>query len=134
MSKKIPPEQTVKELIKKVVKERIYVETQEKLCELVLKELRKINKDYVLTPTRVKSLALKIDGIEIKVRTRKLSGEKPEKCPVCGGSLEPVYEKNLVDKRVLIGYKCNVCGYRSSIDAFSPLRYSFFWKKPKSSS
>lgn len=127
--KRIPPKETVEQLIKDVVRERLKVDSQERLCYLVLKRLKQLNQSYVITPRRVKNLALGIKEIEVKVKTKKsFSIKKIEKCPVCGGRLLPAYGKNLMNKRILIGYRCEQCEYVSDIESFLPMKYVFVWK------
>jgi len=83
--RKIPPKEIVANVIKKVLSSRKIVESQEELALLVERELKKINKDYVVRPTRVKRIALEIQEIEVKAKTRKSVGlQKIDKCPICG--------------------------------------------------
>jgi DNA-directed RNA polymerase subunit RPC12/RpoP len=115
--------------IKKVLFSRKIVESQEELASLVERELKKVNKDYVVGTTRVKRIALEIPEIEVKAKTKKSVGlQKIYKCPICGSEVKEIKVKNLLGKDIVIGYKCSKCGYESDLEAFLPMRYIFIWK------
>jgi predicted Zn-ribbon and HTH transcriptional regulator len=127
--RKIPPKEIVANAIKKVLSSRKIVESQEELALLVGKELKKINKDYVVRPTRVKRIALEIREIEVKAKTRKSIGlQKIDKCPICGSEVKEMKIKNLLGKEIVVGYRCSKCGYESDLEAFLPMKYIFVWK------
>jgi len=129
MDRKIPSKDAVANAIKKILSSRKVVESQEELASLVEKELKKINKDYVVGATRVKRIALEIPEIEIKAKTKKSIGlQKIEKCPICGSEVNEIKVKNLLGKDIVIGYKCSKCGYESDLEAFLPMKYIFVWK------
>jgi len=97
---------------------------------LVLKELRKEDKNYTVTPTRVKRIALEIPEIEVKAKTKKsINLQKIEKCPICESEIVERKIKNLVGKEIIVGYKCTKCGYESDLEAFMPMKYEFVWKR-----
>jgi hypothetical protein len=128
--KKIAPKEKVVELVKKVLGARIKVESQEELCKLVLRELKKEDKNYTLSPIRVKRIALEIPEIEVKAKTkRKLGLLKIEKCPICDSPIEPIKVKNLLNKEIVIGYRCTDCAYESDLEAFVPMKYIFILKQ-----
>ncbi|MDT7859033.1 MAG: hypothetical protein RQ930_03290 [Candidatus Aenigmarchaeota archaeon] len=127
--RKIPPKEIVANVIKKVLSSRKIVESQEELALLVERELKKINKDYVVRPTRVKRIALEIQEIEVKAKTRKSVGlQKIDKCPICGSEVKEMKVKNLLGKEIVVGYRCSKCGYESDLEAFLPMKYIFVWK------
>ncbi|MEM5766566.1 MAG: hypothetical protein QXD43_03365 [Candidatus Aenigmatarchaeota archaeon] len=118
------------EKIREIVGSRLKVESQEELADLVLKKLKKEDKNYSLSPIRVKRIALKIPEIEIKAKTKKtLKLSKIEKCPICECKIEPIKIKNLVNKEIIIGYRCSNCGYQSDLEAFMPMKYIFILKQ-----
>lgn len=128
-NRKIPSENRIVEEMKNVLRARIKVESQEDLASLILKRLKMENKNYTLTPTRAKRIALKISEIEVKAKTKKtLKMQRIEKCPICESKIEPLRAKNLLNKRIVVGYHCTSCGYESDLESFMPMRYSFFWK------
>jgi transposase-like protein len=127
--RKIPHKEIVANAIKKVLSSRKIVESQEELALLVENELKKINKDYVVRPTRVKRIALEIHEIEVKAKTRKSIGlQKIDKCPICGSEVKEMKVKNLLGKEIVVGYRCSKCGYESDLEAFLPMKYIFVWK------
>ncbi|MEM5853089.1 MAG: hypothetical protein QXG39_00425 [Candidatus Aenigmatarchaeota archaeon] len=128
--RRIAEESKVIEAIRDVLRKRLKVESQEELAELVLRKLKKENKDYTLSPIRVKRIALKIPEVEVKAKTKKtLKLPKIEKCPICESGIEPVKVKNLMNKEIIIGYKCTSCGYQSDLEAFMPMKYIFLLKQ-----
>ncbi len=129
MGRKIAKKETIKDLVREVLKRRLVVESQEELCELVLMELRKEDEGYSLSPARVRDVALELSEITVKAKTRRAAGiEKPERCPVCGGKISEVKTKNLRGEEIAVGYKCESCGFRSGLEAFAPRKYVFLWK------
>ena len=130
-NRKIPSESRIAEEVKNILRTRMKVESQEELASLVLRRLRMENKNYTLTPTRAKRTALKIREIEVKAKTKKtLKMKKIDKCPICESKIEPLEVKNLLNRNIIVGYRCTSCGYESDLEAFMPMRYSFIWKHP----
>lgn len=131
-SKKIPREHFVINIIKEVMRRRGVVQSQEDLCAIVLEKLRKYDKDYVLSPRRTKNLVLKIPKIGIKAKTKKMPKmTKLERCPVCNKKVDKIYGKNLLNKKIHIGYTCKRCGYTTDLEAFMPMKYIFIWKNKR---
>jgi len=127
--KKIPPKEKVVQIVKSVLSSRLKVESQEELCKLVLKQLKKEDKDYTLSPLRVKRIALEIAEVEVKAKTkRKVGLLKIEKCPICESPVEPIKVKNLLNQAIVIGYRCTDCAYASDLEALVPMKYIFIWK------
>ncbi len=128
--RKIPKQDFVVQVIIQVLKNRKFVETQEDLCFHVLKKLKKYDADFVLSPQRVKILALKIPGIEIKAKTKRMPKMiKLTKCPVCGKRIKKIFGKNLLNKKIHVGYVCRNCGYTADLEALMPMKYIFIWKE-----
>ena len=128
-SKKIPREHFGINIIKEVLRRRGVVQSQEDLCAIVLEKLRKYDKAYVLSPRRTKNLVIKIPNIEIKAKTKRVPRmTKLEKCPVCKKKVNKIHGKNLLNKKIHIGYVCERCGYTTDLEAFMPMKYIFLWK------
>lgn len=126
--RKIPGKSRVMEEIKQVLARRMEVDSQEELCGIVLNRLKKENKKYTLSPIRVKRIALSIPEVEVKAKTKKsVKLQKIDKCPICGSAIEPLKIKNLLNKRITIGYRCTKCAYESDLEAFMPMKYKFIW-------
>lgn len=129
MDKKIPSKGKLTQIVKQVLSSHLKVNSQEELARLVLKRLKLENKDYVVSPIRVKRIALDIPEIEVKAKTKKtVRLLKINNCPICHSKIEPLEVKNLADKKVLIGYQCTRCAYQSDLEAFMPMKYVFVWK------
>ena len=129
MDRKIPPKNLVASIIKKILSSRLMVESQDELARLIKRELNKQNKNYVITPMRAKRIALELDYVEVKAKTKKSLGvKKISRCPVCGSPVKPIKVKNLLNKEITIGYKCTRCGYQSDLEAFVPMKYIFLLK------
>jgi lipopolysaccharide biosynthesis regulator YciM len=127
--RKIASDSKIIEEIKEVLSRRFKVKSQEELCQLVLRRLRKEDKNYSLSPMRTKRMALKIPSVEVKAKTKKTPRlQKIERCPICESSIEPIEVKNLLNKKIVIGYRCTNCGYESDLEAFMPMKYIFLWK------
>ncbi len=127
--KKIPSKEMLIDIVKNVLKTHLEIESQEELCRHVLRQLRKEDKNYILTPTRAKRIALLIPEIEVKAKTKKaVRLQKIDKCPVCESDIEPIMVKNLLNKDISIGYRCTDCAYESDLEAFMPMKYDFLWK------
>lgn len=130
--RKIPSDEKVKEIIKKILKSRLRVESQEELSSLALKELQKEDKSFTLSPMRAKRIALQIPEIEVKARTKKTPKmQKIDKCPICEAKIEEIKVKNLLNRFIVVGYRCINCGYQSDLEAFMPMRYVFILKSAK---
>ncbi len=132
VTKKIPRPDFVISIIKEVLKKRGVVQSQEDLCFHVLNELKKYDKKYVLSPRRVKELVIKIPNVEIKAKTKKIPKmTKLEICPICDKKVSKIYGKNLLNKRIHIGYVCKRCGYTTDLESFTPMKYIFIWKNTR---
>jgi DNA repair exonuclease SbcCD ATPase subunit len=126
---KIPRKADVIEEVKQVLRRRLKVDTQEELCRLVLRKLQRKEEDSRLTPQRTKRIALTIPEIEVKARTKRTPRiERIEKCPVCGSQIAELKGRNLLDKPILIGFKCINCAFQCDLEAFMPMKYIFLWK------
>lgn len=127
--RKIPSKEKIIEEILNAVKRSLKIESQEELCEIVLRILKRQDKNYSLSPQRVKRLALTIPGIEVKAETKKsVRLKKIDNCPVCKSMIAELKGRNLLNQEMIIGFKCVNCAYQSDLEAFMPMKYSFVWK------
>lgn len=130
MKRKIPREKIVIEVIKSVIEKRGAVQSQDDLGFLVLKKLRESDSDFVISPQRVKKIVLKIPNIEIKAKTKRVPKMKTlEECPACNKKVKKIFGRNLLNKKIHIGYVCERCGYTTDLEAFMPMKYLFVLKK-----
>ncbi len=128
-SRKIPRSDLIINTIKEVMKRRGVVQSQEDLCYFVLSRLKEYDKDYVLSPRRVKEHVIKIPNIEIKAKTKHSPKiKKLENCPICKKKFDKIYGRNLLNKKIHIGYICRRCGFTTDLEAFMPMKYIFILK------
>lgn len=128
--RKIPNKEKIVDGIKQVLSRRLKIESQEELAGLVLKRLRIEDKNYSLSPTRVKRIALSMPEVEVKAKTKKtVKLQRIITCPVCESKIKALMVKNLLNRKTVVGYKCTSCGYESDLEAYMPMKYSFIWKK-----
>ena len=125
MKIKIPKEELVKRIIYQILRKYGIIHTQEELANLVKDELKKINKSFTITPNRVRRIAIQIEGIDITVKTKKSKKNKHKFCPVCGNKLTPIYGKNLLNEKIVVGFRCGICNYHGDEKFFAPMKYEF---------
>ncbi len=125
---KIPPNREIKEALVKVLKKYREISSQSLLKKLVLDELRKIDKYYVVSDERIRKIASQINEIKIEMLKRK-SRREANKCYICGRELETVKVKNLFGEEVPLGKKCKTCGLVLERADLAPKKYIFVYKK-----
>ena len=126
---KIPKDDFLYQVIRDVVRKTGIIDTQEELCQRVVKRLKRYNPEFVLSAKRAKKIAIKISEIKVKAKTkRSLEMKTIKKCPVCKGRLKKIYGTNLLNKRIHIGYLCKRCGFSTDLSSIVPMRYIFIWK------
>jgi len=128
--KKIPSKEKLIEATKNILRTHLKIDTQEELRRHVLRQLRKEDKNYILTPIRAKRIALLTPEVEVRAKTKKtVKLQKIDKCPVCESGIEPIKVRNLLNKDITIGYRCTDCGYESDLEAFMPMKYIFTFRQ-----
>ena len=116
-------------VLRQIMAARYKVESQEELTSLVLKQLKKEDKEYGVSPLRLKRIALSIPEIQVTAKIKHVPKIKDiDSCPICDSKIEPLTVKNLLNKNVKVGYKCVECNYESTLDAFMPMKYSFVYR------
>lgn len=121
----IPNSELVERIVYYAMKRRGIVHTQDELAEIVRKELKKLNKNFAITPRRVRKIALRIENMEVTIKTKKSRKARPKKCPVCGNKLIPIHAKNLLGKKIAVGFRCRACNYHADEKFFAPMKYEF---------
>ena len=127
--RKIPPEDMVLSIMKEVLQRRRVITTLTELWSIVLMNLKKINRRFVISSQRVKHVVAKVPGIQVKAKTR-VSKKKLDFCPVCDSKFSEIYGRNLVGKRIHTGYRCKKCGYKAGVKMSVPMKYTFV-RKPQ---
>lgn len=125
MGVRIPNSDLVKRIIFYSMKKRGIIHTQDELAEIIKRELKKLNRKFTITPHRARKIALLIENVEITVKTKKSRKSRPKKCPVCESKLSPIHAKNLLGKKITVGFKCRVCHYHADEKFFAPMKYEF---------
>jgi hypothetical protein len=114
-----------KDIVKFFIKETLLhqkVHSQRELTNIINSKLKM--GDYSVSGKRIRSIALEIPGIRIRVDTRK--GKPPEEsCPVCENTLRKIYTKNLAGNKLLLRMQCDGCGYVGKGNNWVPKKYMF---------
>ena len=120
----LPKEEEIRNAIYFALKKNKNFPSLVRLRKAVLDELKKMNKNYKISMRRVRIIAARSGFVRISFKT-KPSNKKLKFCPICGGKLEKIKNYSLLGEEVIIGYKCNLCTYKSGIKNEMPTRYSF---------
>ncbi len=120
---KIPREEEVRKVLYNVLKRNSYLPSLKKLRDEVANELQKIDKYYHISMRRMRIIAARSGFVRVEVKKGKgkLGGKN---CPVCGNRMKPIKSISLLGEKVVLGYKCNLCGYNGKIDEM-PVKYEF---------
>ncbi len=121
------PDDLLKQIILLVMKKKKKVETQEELEKLVKKYLKRLDPEFVVSPKKIRFLALSLPQIETRVETKSTSKKPPKKCPACGGNLSYFHAVNLKNEKVVVAFECK-CGYAGTTTSFTPAQYHFMYK------
>ena len=126
MSYKIPSDDEVLTSIKNVMNNLGVVNSQTKLKELVERDLHETDKDFRVSPQRLRVLALSSDSVTVDIHCRESETKKSiSKCPVCNHKLKLVKNKTIFDGVVIIGHECTNCPYWTGMKRRIPTRYVF---------
>jgi hypothetical protein len=126
MSYHIPSNDEIKEILKDVLRKFRTVQSQNKLKDLVIKELNKKKKKFGLTGNRLRNIAINSDFVKLEIHTREGDPDKlMVKCPVCRGSLKRVKNLTIWGGEVTIELRCPTCGYWTGKKKRIPTRYIF---------
>jgi len=130
MSYCIPSDEQITEALNKVFKEFHVVQSQNKLRDLVTKELDTKKKKYGVSAKRLRIAAIKSGFIKLDIHSRDGDPKKVlRKCPVCGFVLDKVKNLTIWGGEVTIEFYCRNCGYRTGKKKRIPTRYAFQLKK-----
>ncbi|KAA0000294.1 MAG: hypothetical protein FE047_01755 [Thermoplasmata archaeon] len=124
---KLPTEEEIRGAIYGAMKKKKSFSSLTSLREEVLKELKKLDASYTVSLKRTRILAARSGFIRVEVK-KKHTNKKIENCPVCGGKLEKIRNMSLLGEKIVIGYVCKSCRYKSKVNEL-PLRYSFHFSR-----
>ncbi len=121
-----PADTEIVDSIKDALRRHGTINSQRKMRELVLRELRRHDPDYAVSERRVRVLAVR-NGLATVVTKGRSSGERTlaNACPVCGGKMTRTRNLTLYGGTVNMGYKCEACGYWTGLKRRVPTLYIF---------
>jgi hypothetical protein len=122
-----PSDEQVLGAAMKVLIRKGTVGSQRELASLVVRELRKTDPLFTVSPERVRALVVRSGTVAAEIRTRN-TGPTPElaKCPVCGGKLQRRANRTLTGATTPLGYRCTKCPWWTGRDMREPHRYAFY--------
>ncbi|HDP97501.1 MAG TPA: hypothetical protein ENN25_07435 [Euryarchaeota archaeon] len=126
MSYKLPSDEEVADAVRMAISRRGVVNSQRRLAELVLKELKSTDPDFSVTEERVRRIA--IDRGIVKVNIIARDSEKKtasNECPVCGVKMKRIRNLTVYGGSINLGYRCSRCGYWTGLTNRRPIRYIF---------
>jgi hypothetical protein len=126
MSYHIPSEGDIRSAVETVLKQFIIVNSQNKLKNLVLKELNKEDNKFGVTGSRIRNIAINSNILKVEIHSRESDQTKPIiRCPVCMSSLKRVKNLTIWGGEVTIMMKCVKCNYWTGKKKRIPTRYVF---------
>jgi transposase-like protein len=130
MSYHIPSDEQVIKALKKIFSKHRTINSQIRLKNFVEKELKTKDKNYGVSSTRLRNIAINSDFIKLEIHSREGDPHKTmNKCPVCGHSFKNVKNLTIYGGEVTIEFRCNNCGYWTGKKKRIPTRYIFQVKK-----
>lgn len=144
MAYRIPSDEEVVTAIQRVVSRHHTIISQHLMKELVEEELKKLDKGFRISGTRIRKLVLKSkyfhleidykappedDQNKKKVAKKGVKGkprmEKLKACPVCGSKVKPIKNRTLRGGLITTGFRCRECPYHTGFPIKRPARYTF---------
>ena len=130
MSYKIVPEELVHQEMMKILEESLIIQSQKRFQEIIIKNLKKVDPQFELSPPRLRRIAARSKDISLEIRCRTSAEKNLEQdCPVCDTRMDYIKNKTLYNWDVNIGHKCPVCGYWTGTERRIPVRYIFKLKE-----
>jgi hypothetical protein len=126
MARRRPSDTEIIEAIKDALQRHGVISSQKKMTELVLRELRRHDSDYVVGEQKVRRLTIKNDLANIQIHGRDTRAKTSAgACPVCGGKTKRIRNLTVYGGTVTVGYKCDTCGYWTGLRQRVPTLYVF---------
>ena len=131
MSYQIPTDDEINTALKKIFNKFRTINSQNKLKQLITKELT-TNKKRGVSGQRLRNIAIKSDFIKLEIHSREGDPKKLlTKCPVCSNILKRVKNLTIWGGEVTIEFSCSNCGYWTGKKKRIPTRYVFHINKKK---
>lgn len=126
MAYRKPSDTELVEAIKDALQRHGIINSQRKMTQLVLKELKRHDSDYTVSEERVRRLAIENGLATVEIHARE-SDEKTllRDCPVCGGKTVRIRNETVYGGTVTTGFKCKTCGYWTGLKQRVPTLYVF---------
>ncbi|UCF07195.1 MAG: hypothetical protein JSW28_05940 [Thermoplasmata archaeon] len=126
MPYKVPSDEEVLRAIKNVMNSYGIVNSQTKLKALVERDLKETDKQYRVSPQRLRLLALSSNDVGVEIHCRESETRRGmSRCPVCGHKLKIIKNKTVFNGVVNIGHECTHCPYWTGLKRRVPTRYIF---------
>ncbi len=130
MSYHIPSDEQIENALKKVLTKFRTVQSQTKLKTLITKELITKKKEFGVSGSRLRDIAINSNFVKLEIYSREGDPRKLlAKCPVCGSALKRVKNLTIWGGEVTIELNCSNCGYWTGKKKRIPTRYVFHMKK-----
>ena len=130
MSYYIPSDKEIITSLEKVLKKFRTVHSQNRLRNLVTKDLNTKKKNFGVSGSRLRNLAINSDFVKLEIHSREGDPKKlMTKCPVCMSSLKRVKNLTIWGGEVTIEFRCLNCGYWTGKKKRIPTLYVFHLKK-----
>ena len=130
MSYHIPSDEQIGSALKKVLTKFRTVYSQTKLKTLVTKELSAKKKEFGVSGTRLRDIAINSGFVKLEIHSREGDPKKIlTVCPVCNSGLKRVKNLTIFGGEVTIQFRCTKCGYWTGKKKRIPTRYVFHFKK-----
>jgi len=132
MSYYIPSDSQIENALENVLKKFRTVQSQNKLKDLITKELSNKKKKAGITGNRIRNIALNSNFIKLEIHSREGDPKKlMTKCPVCSNPLKLVKNLTIWGGEVTIEFRCEKCGYWTGKKKRIPSLYVFHLNKKK---
>ena len=126
----IPTDDQVLNGLEKILEKFRTVHSQNKLKDLVSKKISTKKKNYNVSGSRLRNIAINSDFVKLEIHTREGDPKKlMTKCPVCGSKLNRVKNLTIWGGEVTIEFRCKKCNYWTGKKKRIPTRYVFHFKK-----
>ena len=125
----IASDEQIQNSLKKILNQYRTVNSQLKLKELIIKDLRSKKIKYGVSGQRIRDIAIKSNFVKLEIHTREGDPKKlMTKCPVCSNTLKRVKNLTIWGGEVTIEFNCSRCGYWTGKKKRIPTRYVFHKK------
>ncbi|MEM1513442.1 MAG: hypothetical protein QXW78_00160 [Candidatus Thermoplasmatota archaeon] len=124
---KLPKEEEIRRAIFNAIKKERSFNSLKDFRDKILNELKKIDENYTISLGRARSLIARSGFVKISIKNKK-TDKKILKCPVCSGNLEKLKNLSLLGEKIVVGYRCKICGYKAKKGEM-PYRYEFHFTK-----